>query len=160
MRLLAKETTTRRAALCFLAANLAAQWNAQAQDAPVEYFEDLRWFERRPGGQEARIQPGKLMLDRREQRIAFFSGYTNRFETPISKIKALTYEFARKPSTLHDPIPEGQKPFHRATRHLLVLEFQDKGGYFRQEILELPKKSFGEVLKALEFATGLEVKRP
>ena len=160
MRLPAKETTTRRAALCFLASSLATPWAARAQDAPIEYFEGLRWFERRPGGQEARIQPGKLMLSRREQKIAFFSGYTNRFETPFQKVKTLTYEFARKPSTLHDPIPEGQKPFHRATRHLLVLEFQDKGGYFRQELLELPKKSFGEILKALEFATGLEVKRP
>lgn len=160
MRLPAKESRSRRTALSFLAAALATPWAARAQDPPVEYFEDLFWFERRPGSPEPRVQPGKLMLNRREQKVAFFSGYTNRFETPFSKIKTLTYEFARKPSVLHDPIPEGQKPFHRATRHLLVLEFQDKGGYFRQEILELPKKSFGEVLKALEFATGLEVKRP
>jgi hypothetical protein len=160
MRLPANESRTRRAAVSVLVASLAAPWAAPAQEAPVEYFEGLLWFERRPGGQEARVLPGKLMLHRREQKLAFFSGYTNRFETPFSKVKTLTYEFARKPSVLHNPIPDGQKPFHRATRHLLVLEFQDKGGYFKQEILELPKKSFGEVLKALEFATGLEVKRP
>lgn len=132
----------------------------RSQDAPVEYFEGLRWFERRPGGAEARVHPGKLMLSRREEKIAFFAGYTSRFESPIQKVQALRYEYAKKPSSLADPIPDGQKPFHRAMRHLLIFEYQDKGGAVRQEILELPKSSFGEILTALERATGLPVKRP
>lgn len=75
-------------------------------------------------------------------------------------MRALRYEYAKKPSALAEPIPDGQKPFHRAMRRLLVFEYQDKGGAVRQEILELPQSTFGEILTALERATGLSVKRP
>ncbi|MDZ7640181.1 MAG: hypothetical protein U5J83_18335 [Bryobacterales bacterium] len=130
-----------------------------AQDAPAEYYEMLRWFERRPGSTEPRVLDGKLVVNHKEEKVAFFAGYTNRFEAPFKKVKSLTYEFAKRPSDLSVPASDWQKTFKRGERHFLVFEYQDKGGYFKKEILELHKKNWSEVLKALEYATGLGVKR-
>lgn len=130
-----------------------------AQSPPVEFFEDLRWYERKPGSTEPRILKGKLAVNRPEEKIAFFSGYTNRFESPFNKVKGLTYEYAQRPSDLTVPVAEWHKAFGRSKKHFLTFKYQDKEGYFKEELLELEKKTYNELLTALEYATGLETKR-
>lgn len=154
-----EERTSRRSFFLKFAGFGFVSLGLRGEDPPVEYFRKTKWFEMRPGRSEPRVLEGNFVLNRREEKVAFFARSTKRFEIPLKKLKALAYDYGQRPADPTYAETDWTKMFNRSRRHFLTIEYQDAEGYFKNELLELTKKQWNEVIVALEYATGLQTTR-
>lgn len=155
-------------AVLFLACYVAAQ------PGPIDYFEGTRWYEIRPGNASPNDFRGSLVVNRREEKIVFFSRHSKLVDVSFDDVISLAYEFAPRPRDLHLPINGKSRLYNKSDKHLLLLTFRSPqpatartaGGTSESEdfrivttVFELPPVSFGEVLIVLENATGRTIKR-
>jgi|GEM_PF-2082927 len=154
---------------------------ASAAPMPVEHFEGIRLFELKPGATAPRELLGNFVINRRDEKLNFFSSHVKMLELPFQEIVTIRYEYAMRPKDLPLPPKDWPRLTKKSLKHLLTIigrHYEDIGpqasasGSASAEdpgpsagvrlvpiCMELPKSNFGEILSALELATGRTIQK-
>lgn len=164
-----RQGLSRRGAFAWLLGVLATSLPLSAQRG--QHFEGIRWYAWQPGFMEPKEWVGNLYVNASTAKLNFFFDHSNLLEVPFDHIGSFAYEFAPQPTGVEIPSKGWPRMKRKAGKHLLKMVYKDprKGAprgaddtesfVVRTAVFELPAAKFGEVLEAIEVATGHTIKR-
>lgn len=141
---------------------------------PVEHFEKVRWFERKPGATQPRELVGNLAVNRKEDKLVFFARHAKLLEVRFDDIVRMSYEFAARPRDLEVPQKDWPRFSKKSPKHLLTVVYREFQTLSQREpgiapeaesflvvttAFELPTQIYGEIISSIEDATGRTVQR-
>ncbi|MCW5964207.1 MAG: hypothetical protein KIT83_09220 [Bryobacterales bacterium] len=164
-----QQVLTRRNVFAWLLGVLATRTPASAQRG--QHFEGTRWYAWQPGHMEPKEWVGSLFVNAATSKLNFFHDHSNLLEVQFDNIGSFAYELAPQPTGVEIPPKGWPRMKRKSAKHLLILVYKDprKGAprgaddsenfVVRTAVFELLAANFGEVLEAVEVATGHTIRR-
>lgn len=102
---------------------------------------------------------GALVSDARKREVRFDADGAQPFRISSESIKSIYYERASKPRYAAGLLIAWPLLFTKSKQHFLTIQYSDKSGEGKFQIVQLDKKNFRTALETIEADTGIKIER-